>query len=60
MEQDLYRRALELQEETVAHRRWFHQHAEVGVSMPRTQAYVLEQLTKMGLSIKNFIISAPF
>ena len=30
-----YERALQLKEETVAHRRWFHTNAEVGLNMPR-------------------------
>lgn len=44
-----YQRALELREETVSHRRWLHSHAEVGLQMPKAQAYVLEQLRKYGL-----------
>ncbi len=46
---NFYERALELQEETVAHRRYFHTHAEVGLNMPRAQAYVMEKLTEYGL-----------
>ncbi len=46
---DLYKRALELREETVAHRRWLHSHAEVGLNMPKAQAYVMEQLKNYGL-----------
>ena len=44
-----YERALELRGETVAHRRWLHQNAEVGLEMPKAQAYVMEQLGKCGL-----------
>ena len=44
-----YERALELREETVAHRRWFHTNAEVGLDMPRGQRYVLEELKKLGI-----------
>ena len=44
-----YERALELREETAAHRRWFHTHAEVGLHMPKAQAYVIEKLTEYGL-----------
>lgn len=47
-----YARALELKEETVSHRRWFHQHAEVGLSMPQGQAYVLTELKKLGIRAK--------
>ena len=42
-----YERALELREETVAHRRWFHTNAEVGLDMPRGQRYVMEELKKL-------------
>ena len=44
-----YERALELREETVANRRWFHTNAEVGLQMPKAQAYVLERLKEYGL-----------
>lgn len=46
---DFYKRALELREETVAHRRWLHTNAEVGLKMPKAQAYVMEQLKDSGL-----------
>ena len=44
-----YERALELRGETVAHRRWLHQNAEVGLEMPKAQAYVMERLGECGL-----------
>ncbi len=47
-----YERALALKEETIAHRRWFHTHGEVGLNMPNAQAYVLEQLEKLGIDAK--------
>ena len=47
-----YERALELKEETVAHRRFFHVNAEVGLDMPKGQAYVLEELAKLGIDAK--------
>lgn len=40
--------AKQLQEELVAHRRYFHQHAETHTDLPLTTAYVKEQLTAMG------------
>lgn len=46
---DFYQRALELRAETVGHRRWLHSHAEVGLHMPKAQAYVMEQLKRCGL-----------
>lgn len=47
-----YERALELKEETVAHRRFFHFNAEVGLNMPRGRAYILEELKKLGIDAK--------
>ena len=47
-----YERALALKEETIAHRRWFHTNAEVGLHMPRGQAYVLAELEKLGIEAK--------
>ena len=44
-----YERALALKEETVSHRRFFHVNAEVGLNMPKGQAYVLEELKKLGI-----------
>lgn len=46
---NFYDRALALQDETISHRRYFHQNAEVGLDLPRTRAYVMEQLRAMGL-----------
>ena len=48
-----YERALALKEETIAHRRWFHTNAEVGLNMPKGQAYVLAELEKLGISAKT-------
>lgn len=39
-----YQRAMELRDETIAHRRFFHTHAEVGLEMPEGQTYVLRVL----------------
>ena len=47
-----YERALQLKEETIAHRRWFHTNAEVGLKMPKGQAYVLAELEKLGIEAK--------
>lgn len=44
-----YERALALKAETVADRRYFHTNAEVGLNMPKAQAYVMEKLTEYGL-----------
>ena len=45
-EMDFYKRALELNEDTIENRRYFHQTAEVGLDMPKAQAYILEKLTR--------------
>jgi amidohydrolase len=47
-----YERALQLKEETIAHRRWFHTNAEVGLNMPKGQAYVLAELEKLRIDAK--------
>lgn len=47
-----YEKALQLKEETIAHRRWFHANAEVGLNMPKAQAYVLAELEKLGIAAK--------
>ena len=49
LDMNYYERALQLRDETVAHRRWFHRNAEVGLNMPNGQAYVLEELKKLGI-----------
>ena len=48
-----YERALELQGETVAHRRFFHANAEVGLELPKAKAYVMEKLAEYGLEPKE-------
>lgn len=48
-----YERALALKEETVAHRRFFHVNAEVGLNMPKGQAYVMEELKKLGIEASH-------
>lgn len=46
---NFYERALQLQQETVAHRRWLHANAEYGLNMPKAQKYVMEALASYGL-----------
>lgn len=48
----IYERAMELREELVSNRRWFHQTAEVGLDMPKAKAYVMEKLREYGLEPK--------
>ena len=35
---DYYKRALELNDETIAHRRYIHENAETGLDLPKTTA----------------------
>ena len=48
-----YERALELKEETIANRRYFHQNAETGLDMPTAKAYVMNKLKEYGLIPKE-------
>ena len=48
-----YERALELKDETIAHRRHIHKNAETGLDLPKTKAYVMEKLTEYGLEPKD-------
>ena len=47
---DYYKRALELNDETVKNRRYFHTNAETGLHMPMACAYVMDKLTEYGLT----------
>ena len=46
---DIYHRAIELREETLHHRRYFHEHAEVGTELPKACAYVEKELRACGI-----------
>lgn len=45
-----YDRALELKEETIAHRRYFHTNAEVGLNTPKAASYITQKLREYGLT----------
>ena len=45
---DIKKRALELQDEVVANRRWLHQHPELGFQLDSTVAFVKEKLSEYG------------
>ena len=45
---DYLLQARQLQQEMIAHRRYIHQHAEVGMKLPLTTAYIMDQLRAMG------------
>ena len=47
---DIKKRALEIQDEVVANRRWLHQHPELGFRLDQTVAFVKEKLTEYGYS----------
>jgi len=47
---DYYQRALQMQNETVVHRRYLHQNAETGLDMPKAVAYVMQKLTEYGIT----------
>ena len=44
-----YERALQMKEETIAHRRYFHANAEVGLDLPKAKAYVMKTLREYGI-----------
>jgi len=44
-----YERAVEIRDEIVAHRRYFRTNTELGLNMPKAQAYIMEKLTEYGL-----------
>lgn len=48
-----YERALELKQETVENRRYFHENAEIGLDMPKAKAYVMQKLKEYGLEPKE-------
>ena len=47
---DFYKKALELNNETIEHRRFLHKNAEVGLYMPVAKAYIIEKLREYGLN----------
>ena len=48
-----YERAKELNEETIANRRYLHTNAEFGLDMPKAKAFVMEKLKEYGLEPKE-------
>ena len=50
---DYYKRAVELKDEIIANRRYFHSNPEVGLNMPNTQAYVIDKLKSYGIDAKE-------
>ena len=46
---NFYKKALEIKDEIIAHRRFLHENAEVGLNMPKAVNYILRELSKIGL-----------
>ncbi len=46
---DFYNRAKAIAEEITAHRRYLHTHAEAGLDLPETKAYIKKQLRAYGI-----------
>ena len=49
MRERIFKEAFALQDETVAHRRYLHEHAEVGLDLPKTMAYIRKTLSAVGI-----------
>lgn len=47
---DFYKRACELMDETVSHRRFFHENAETGLQMPMAREYIKKNLLSLGIA----------
>lgn len=50
---DYFVRAKELERETVEHRRYLHENAEVGMDLPVTVEYISKELCDMGIEAKR-------
>lgn len=44
-----YDRALEMKDELVTNRRYLHENAEVGLTLPKTRAFIEEKLREYGI-----------
>ncbi len=52
MENNFVKRAGEILPELIAHRRYFHENAELGTNLPKTVAYVTKELVALGYDPK--------
>jgi len=50
---EFLKEAEKLQPELIEHRRYLHEHAEVGFDVPKTEAYIVENLQKIGVKHKK-------
>ena len=48
---DYYKRAVELNDDTVANRRYIHENAEVGLELPNTVEYIMKKFNFQQLFI---------
>lgn len=46
----IFEKAMNIKEEIIMHRRWFHENAEVGLEMPKAVQYVMKALQEYGVS----------
>ena len=51
---DIRKRAEELAQETIAHRRWLHQHAELAWKEFETTDYIVAELEKLGMEVHRY------
>lgn len=49
-----FKRANELQEESVINYRYIHANAEVGLDLPKTKAYIMDKLREYGIEAKEY------
>lgn len=50
---DFFKRALELNEDTIENRRYLHRNAEVGMELPKTKTYLMQKLRAYGIEAKT-------
>ena len=50
---DYFKRAMQLKDETIKHRRYLHRNAEVGLDLPKARAYVMKTLQEYGIEPKQ-------
>ena len=50
---DFWKRANELNNDTITNRRYFHTNAEVGLNMPKAKKYVMDKLNEYGIKSKE-------
>lgn len=49
----IFEKAMNIKEEIIMHRRWFHENAEVGLEMPKAVQYVMQTLQEYGVSSRR-------